>query len=75
MPILKEISATFRIIANPVLITIRCNVDGAIQVSSQDFGSCGLIALNHFGVGVVHPVQVTAGENNRLRLDRLNKCR
>lgn len=56
MPVLQEISAVFRIIVNLVLVTIGCDVDGAVQIRAPDLGSRGLIALNHFGVGVTHPV-------------------
>ena len=55
--------------SDPVTDSIGGDVDGAVEVGSPDFCSGGFIPLNHFRMWVVHPVQVAAGENNRLRLD------
>lgn len=55
--------------------SIRADVNGTVQVRSPDLGSCGFITLDYLRVGVAHPVEVSAGENNRLRVNGLDKCR
>lgn len=57
-----------------VIASIGNDLNGTVCIGTVNIDAGILVAFQGFRMGVVHAVEVTAGENQGIRFDGFDKC-